>query len=216
MTKTNLSAAVLVIVCAFVTTACGKKPDQLRTVTSYEMSSCNSEPTREQTESDAADRFRFRVVEGYFARDEDGLYAANREDTAAASALRQYRGPFYTYIHPIKLSDEERAQGIEWSGMIYLHAESVRTRPNGHDWGEWQRVRTRNFADSGRTADGLGRWKCLLNAEIAWARVNKLKGIFIVEPEAAGVYDGAELKRLLPVPAKDEISGTVIVAPYKG
>lgn len=206
------SAILLATAATLLLAACGEKPDQLRSVISYEVSSCNSEPITDPAHLAAAEKFKDKVTDTYFTRTPDGLFAANREDTDAGSALRQYRGPFYTYVHPLKLSDEERAQGIEWAGMVYLHAESVRVRPNGKDWDAWQRVRTRNFAENGRTADGLGRWKCLMNAEIAWARLTKVSGVYRAEVQAVGAYEGDDIKRSKPAPSADEVSGKVVVA----
>jgi hypothetical protein len=200
---------------ALMLSACGKKPDQLRTVQSYEFSSCNADPTTDADQLAAADKFKDKVTEIFFTRTEEGLFAANRELKVETSALSQYRGPFYTYIHPLKLSDEEKAQGIEWAGMLYLHAESVRVRPNGKDWGEWQRVRTRNFGANGRTADGLGRWKCLMNAEIAWARVIKISGVFRAEVQAVGAYENDEVKHSKPAPSSEEINNSVVVEPLR-
>lgn len=208
----KFSAIVLAAIATLLLDACGEKPDQLRSIISYEMSSCNSEPITDPAHLAAAEKFKDKVTDTYFTRTPDGLFAANREDADADSALRQYRGPFYTYVHPLKLSDEERAQGIEWAGMVYLHAESVRVRPNGKDWNEWQRVRTRNFAENGRTADGLGRWKCLMNAEIAWARLTKVSGVYRADVQAVGAYEGEDIKRSKPAPSADEVSGKVVVA----
>jgi len=193
--------------------ACGHKADQVRTVTSYEFSACNSDVTTQPAELAAIDKFKDKVTDTYFTRTPDGLFAANREATEQKSELRQYRGSFYTYVHPLRLSDRDREQGIDWAGMLYLHAESVRVRPNGADWGTWERVRTRNFLDNTRTSDGLTRWKCLINAEIAWARLVRQSGVFRAEVQVVGAYDAGELEHLKPTPSAAEISGEVIVAP---
>jgi hypothetical protein len=206
------SRPTLVLAGALLLGACGEKPDQLRSVISYEMSSCDSQPTTDPAHLAAADKFKDKVIDTYFTRTKDGLFAANRADKTADSALRQYRGPFYTYIHPLKVTDEQRAQRVQWAGMLYLHAQSVRVRPNGKDWNEWERVRTRNFLDNGRTADGLGRWKCLLNAEIAWAQITEIDGVYRAEVQAVGAYEGEEIMRSKPAPSPEEISGAKVVA----
>lgn len=209
----KLSAVFCIAACTLVLlSACGKKPDQLRTVVSFEVSSCNSNPTTDAVELAAADKFKAKVTDAYFTRTSAGLFAANREDKAVDSALRQYRGPFYTYVHPLKLSDEDQAMGIQWSGMLYLNAESVRTRLNGKDWGAWERVRTRNFTENTRTSDGLTRWKCLLNAEIAWAKLTKVSDVFRADVQAVGAYEGEEIMRSKSVPSEEEISGAAVVA----
>lgn len=91
----------------------------------------------------------------------------------------------------------------------------MRTRRNGAGWGEWQRVRTRNFADGTHTVDGLGRWKCLVGSEFAWALVERRAGQWHVQPQSVSVYDEAELPRLLPEPGPAQASGTEAVPAYE-
>lgn len=92
-------------------------------------------------------------------------------------------------------------------------AHRLGDRANGGEWSDWERVRTRNFGASGRTADGLGRWKCLLNAEIAWAEVSMQAGEWRVTPAAVSVYDTSELERLEPPPTSAQTEGVEAVAP---
>jgi hypothetical protein len=187
--------------------ACGGDKDALRTVRSYDFSSCDSSETSDRLELEGAARFDILLTQKYFVRDGDLLTAANHESSVAASGLRQYQGPFYTYVHPRMPSDEERAQDIDWVGLIFLHAKSVRTRINGGGWGEWQRVRTRNFSDQTQGVDHLGRWKCLVNAEIAWAELTHRSGVWMVQPSTVSVYEAPELARLLPLATVEQVSG---------
>ncbi len=202
--------AAALIACTLLLAGCGAKPDQIRTVRSFEVSACNADPTTDVTQLAAVDKFKDKVTEGYFARTKDGLYAASHEATDANSGLRQYRGPFYYYVHPLKVEDDERARGVEWQAMVYLHAESVRVRPNGRDWGDWERVRMRNFTDRTRASDGMTRWSCLVNAEIAWARITQRSGVLMPEVEAVGAYEKDELERLQPVPTAEQIKGSAV------
>ena len=200
--------------CASLLAACGSAdPDQLRTVRAYEMSSCNAEPTTDRLQLAAAEHFQTQLTEKYFVRKDGVLTAANHESDAAASGLRQYRGPFYVYIHPRKLTNEDLSRQIDWAGTLFLHAESVRSRVNGADFGEWQRVRTRNFTDQTRSADGLTRWVCLKNAEIAWADVTHEQRIWRVKPLAVSVYESEDqLRRLLPLASSEQIAGAKVEA----
>jgi hypothetical protein len=68
-------------------------------------------------------------------------------------------------------------------------------------------VRTRNFGAPGRSVEGLGRWKCLLGAEIAWASVARSNGQWTVTPLAVSVYETDEIRRALPTPAQKQIEG---------
>jgi hypothetical protein len=185
--------------------------DPLRTIKTYEFSSCDSAPTTDTTELAAIEVFRRQLRDRYFNETREGLFAANHEESADNSGLRQYEGPFYTYVVPRKPEQRESAEGVDWVATLYLGAARVRTRSNGADWGEWQTVRTRNFRENGRTSDGLGRWKCIVGAEIAWADVVRRNGSWEVTPAAAGVYEAEELPRALPVPTTDEISGSAPV-----
>ncbi|MCB1624208.1 MAG: hypothetical protein KDI32_06445 [Pseudomonadales bacterium] len=214
MTQPKVLTSIATLLLAALLGACGAEPDQLRRVRSFEVSSCNSELTTDPLDTEAAIQFRMQLTEKYFVRDRDVLIVANHETAAAASGVRQYRGPFYTYLHPRKLTDEDHARQIDWAGMVFLHAEGVRSRINGSNFGEWQRVRTRNFTDQTRASDGLTRWVCLKNAEIAWAEVTHEQGIWRVKPLAISVYETVdELQRLLPLPTPRQISGNEPVSP---
>jgi hypothetical protein len=194
--------------------ACGgPRGDQQRTVHSYEYASCDSIPTTDATERAALDAFKTKIELSNFVRHKDTLTAASHEESLEASGLREYEGPLYFYLHPGKVEPRQASQGVTWIGMAYLHANKVRTRKNGGEWGEWQRVRTRNFGSANRTVDGLGRWKCLVGSEIAWAEVRLQNGEWQVEPQAISVYEGAELARLLSVPTSAQIAGTEAVEP---
>jgi len=201
----------MLVVTLFAAACGGPKTDQLRTVKSWEFSSCESAPTTDATELAALDAFKVDVQLLHFVRDRDTLIAANHEATPEASGLRQYEGPFYLYLHPRRLEPEETNQGIEWIATAYLHAANVRTRRNGGEWSAYQRVRTRNFAVNTQTVGGLGRWQCLLNSEIAWATLSLRHGKWRVEPLAIGVYEGVELQRLRPLPTRAQIEGTETV-----
>jgi hypothetical protein len=195
---------------------CGAKEDALRTVKSYEFASCDSTPTTDAIQLEAIGEFKRGVQSEYFVRHDGRLFAANHESAAEDSGLREYEGPFYIYVHPHSPTEQETAKGIDWSAMIYLHAKQVRTLRNGGTWSEWERVRTRNFAQAGRTVDGLGRWKCLMGSEIAWARVSRSGSQWTVVPQAVGVYEEDELSQALPVPSKSEVEGASPVAPLSG
>ena len=197
--------------------ACGgSKEDALRTVKSYDFASCDSTPTTDPVQLDAIREFKRSVEDEYFVRQGGSLFAANHESGSDASGLREYEGPFYIYVHPRALTRQQTAKGIDWSAMIYLHAHNVRTRPNLGKWGDWQAVRTRNFTQSGRTVDRLGRWKCLVGSEIAWAAVERHGSEWTVVPLAVGVYETEELSRALPAPSQAEIRGSNPVAPQTG
>lgn len=210
-TRTALSTLAIAGLCL---AACsGPHEDQLRTVKSYEFASCDSTPTSDATELAALQAFRSEVVLPNFSRERDSLIAAAHEPTLEESGLRQYEGPVYLYLHPRKVEPQERAAGVDWAGMAYLHASKVRTRANGGEWQEWERVRTRNFAETAPSAGGLGRWKCLVGSEIAWAEVMHRNGEWIVAPAAISVYEADELQRLQPTPDRAQIDGTHAVAP---
>ncbi len=191
----------------------GGVEEKLRTVKSFDFASCVSEPTTDPTEIEAIDKFRARVRDKYFTADGAALFAANHESTLEASGLRQYEGPFYIYVHTRPLEREETEAGVDWAATLFLHAKNVRARRNEKDWNDWQSVRTRNFTVQGRTVEGIGRWKCLLGAEIAWADVRREKALWVVTPSAIGAYEGDEIERALPTPKPDQIKGTETVAP---
>jgi len=194
---------------AVTLSACGgPKGDQLRTVHSYDFASCDSKPTTDANERAALDAFKAEIEPSHFLRDRNTLTVANHEESLATSGLRQYSGPFYWYLHPGQVQKRDAERGVTWSGMAYLHADKVRFRANGGDWGEWQRVRTRNFGNTNlRSADRMPRWKCLMNAEIAWASVKLRNGQWEVEPEAVSVYETSELERLRPLATRAQIDG---------
>lgn len=199
---------------ALLLAACsGPEENQLRTVKSYEFASCDSTPTTDATELAALKAFSDEVEARYFLRHDGSLFVVNREESTAASGLREYEGPFHLYLHPRKSVPGEEEQGTEWVGTAYLHAARVRTRANGGDWSQWERVRTRNFGEGGVTAENLGRWKCLMNAEIAWADVRLRNGAWEVTPTGVSVYEADELERLLPTPSEAQIEGTATVPP---
>jgi hypothetical protein len=189
-------------------TACGApKEDQLRTVTSYEFASCDSAVTADPTQLEAIKAFQANVQQKYFARRRNSVFVANHESDASASGVREYEGPFYIYVHPRKLEKNEVADGVDWGALLFLHASKVRARANGQDWQDWNTVRTRNFGVSGRSVEGLGRWKCLLGAEIAWADVTRRGGEWTVTPLAVSVFERDEVRRALPVPSQSQIDG---------
>jgi len=195
--------------------ACGgPKVDQLRTVRSYDFATCDSTPTTDPTERAALDAFKAEIEVSNFLRSRNTLTVANHEETLANSGLRQYSGPFYWYLHPGKVQQMDAARGVTWSGMAYLHADKVHFRANGGDWGEWQRVRTRNFGNTNqRSVDRMPRWKCLVSSEIAWASVMLRNGQWEVEPLAISVYETPELERLRPLPTHAQIDGKEAVEP---
>lgn len=198
---------LLAICAAAVVASCGgTKGDQYRTVKSYTISTCESRATTDANEMTALNVFKTEMLSN-FVRDGDTLIAANHEETAGASGLRQYEGPIYFYLHPRAPEANEAAQGVEYVATAYLHVAKVRNRKNGGEWSPYQRVRTRNFTDNAPTPSGLTRWKCLMNAEIAWATVSLRKGLWRVEPLAISVYEGAELQRLHPAPTRAQIDG---------
>jgi len=208
MRKLAFTASLLIL------TACGApEADKLRTVTSYEFASCDSTPTTDTVHLEAIKAFQSDVQNKYFVRRGDSQFVANHESGADASGLREYQGPFYLYVHPRKLEKAEIAQGVDWAALVFLHAGEVRSRANGRDWSEWNAVRTRNFGAESRSVDGLGRWKCLLGAEIAWADVTRAQGQWNVKPLAVSVYDRDEIRRALPVPAQSQIKGEQVIEP---
>lgn len=196
------------LACALVLCSCGgPEEDKLRSVESFEFASCNSTPTTDATHLEAIKAFQDEVHHRYFVRRKDSEFVANHEAGAAASGVREYEGPFYVYVHPRKLDKIEERQGYEWGATVFLHASKVRSRANGQNWGEWNSVRTRNFAVAGRTVEGLGRWKCLIGAEIAWADVLRQNGKWTVTPLAVSVYEAEEIRRALPTPSRNQIEG---------
>jgi hypothetical protein len=202
----------LVFMLAATLSACGgSEEDKLRSVTSYEFASCSSVPTTDATQLDAIKAFDTQLRHKYFVRRRDSEYVANHESGAGSSGVREYEGPFYVYVHPRKLEKRDVAEGVDWAATIFLHASKVRARANGQDWGDWNKVRTRNFATLDRTVDGLGRWKCLLGAEIAWANVTRKGGQWTVTPAAVSVYDNDEVRRALPTPSLSQIEGKASV-----
>jgi hypothetical protein len=197
--------------------ACGgAKEDALRTVKSFQFASCESTPTTDPVELEAIREFKRAVESEYFVRQGGSLFAANHESDTNASGLREYDGPIYIYVHHQEPTREETAKGIDWSAMIYLHARKVRTRTNFQKWGEWQSVRTRNFTQNARSVDGLGRWKCLMGSEIAWASVQRHGSEWTVVPLAVGVYEAEELARAVPTPSEAEIKGSSPVSSGSG
>lgn len=209
--STTRIIAILPIVAATLIGCGGAEEDKLRTVKSFDFASCVSEPTTDATEIEAIDKFRARVRDKYFAADGDALYAANHESTLESSGVREYEGPFYIYVHTRQPERREVEAGVDWAATVFLHAKNVRARANEKEWNDWQSVRTRNFAVQGRTVEGIGRWKCLLGAEIAWADVRREKEVWVVTPSAIGVYEGEEIERALPLPNPDQIKGTETV-----
>jgi hypothetical protein len=200
------------------TAACsGRKQDQYRTVTAYEFASCDSAPTTDPTEREALRRFRDHAGAHWFRDDGESFYAAMHERTGKDSGLRQYRGDPYWYIHVLKLEREDEVAHVAWKALVYLHAREVRTRINGGDWSGWQRVKTRNFgaSNAGPTAEGMGRWACLLGAEIAWAEVRRIRtddGLeWDVKPLGAGPYPADEIHRMEPRPTPEQIANEASV-----
>ena len=210
----SYSRLLIAVALGMALSACsGPKGDQLRTVRSYDFASCDSTPTTDATERAALEAFAANVELTDFVRHKDTLTAASHEESLETSGLRQYEGPFYLYLHPRKVTPREESRGVTWIGMAYLHAKKVRSLKNGGDWSEWQPVRTRNFANAGRTVDGLGRWKCLVGSEIAWAEVSLQNSQWHVEPQAISVYEDPELARLRPVPSAAQTAGKEAVEP---
>ncbi|MFO1425951.1 MAG: hypothetical protein U1F11_03060 [Steroidobacteraceae bacterium] len=210
-----LRAATIALVATPLLLACsGPKGDQYRTVKSYEFASCESQPTSDATELELSRRFREDLGIHYLRLSGDTIFAANHERSAGESGVREYRGPFYYYVHPAKLEYEDERARVERKYLLYLHAHEVRFRANGADWGEWQKVRTRNFSGvNTRSVEGMGRWKCLVGAEIAWASATLRNGQWKIRIEGGGPYDGDELWRLDPPPSAAQIEGTEDVAP---
>lgn len=197
--------------------ACSGEPEEkLRTVKSYPYASCDSTETTERMELDAIRAFKEDIEKTYFVRDDDSLFTAHREDSHDASMLREFRGPFYIYVHPEEPGKRDRQEGVQWAATLYLHASEVRTRQNGKEWTEWEPVRTRNFTNPGRTVEGLGRWKCLLGGEVAWAQVRRVDDIWKAEAEVVDVYEASDFGRLLPVPSESERKGAASVAKKEG
>jgi hypothetical protein len=194
-----------------------REQDQYRTVTSYEFAGCDSTPTTDAVELEALHQFRTLADQRWFRADGDSRYAAMHERTGTDSGLREYRGDRYWYVHVLKPEGSDRRNNVDWKAMVYLHAREVRVRVNGGDWGEWQPVRTRNFGASraGPTAEGMGRWACLMGAEIAWAEVRRLRtddGIeWEVKPLGAGPYSEEELHRIEPRPTAAQIANEASV-----
>lgn len=203
-----LTRLLVLLASATVLGACGApEEDQLRSVKSYDFASCTSVPTTDVTHLEAIKAFDVEVRHKYFVRRKDSEFVANHEGGAGASGVREYEGPFYVYVHPRKLEKSDVKQGIDWAALVFLHARKVRSRSNGQDWGDWNSVRTRNFAEQGRTVEGIGRWKCLLGAEIAWADVTRKNGQWTVTPLAVSVYENDEARRALPTPSRSQIEG---------
>ena len=202
----------LVLLLAATLSACGApEEDKLRSVTSYEFASCSSVPTTDATQLEALKAFDAEVRHKYFVRRRNSEYVANHESGAGSSGVREYDGPFYVYVHPRPLEKKEAADGVDWAATVFLHAAKVRARANGQDWSDWNSVRTRNFAVAGRTVEGLGRWKCLIGAEIAWANVTRKAGQWTVTPVAVSVYENEEIRRALPAPSRAQIEGKASV-----
>jgi hypothetical protein len=188
--------------------ACGSHEEyKPRSVTSFEFASCNSVPTTDATHLEAINAFNSELRQKYFVQQRDFEYVANHESGSGSSGVRQYKGPFYIYVHPRKLEKAEQRDGVDWAATVLLHAMKVRARSNGQDWGEWNSVRTRNFAAEGRTVDQLGRWKCLMGAEIAWANVTRKGGQWTVTPLGVSVYESDEVRHALPTPSGAQIDG---------
>ena len=203
-----LTRSLLLLASAAALSACGgPEEDQLRSVKSYEFASCSSAPTTDATQLEAIKAFDSDLRHHYFVRRKDSEFVANHESGAGASGVREYEGPFYIYVHPRALDKLETRQGVDWAATIFLHAAKVRSRTNGDKWGDWNAVRTRNFAVAGRTVEGLGRWKCLIGAEIAWANVTRKSGVWTVTPLAVSVYENDEIRRALPAPSRAQIEG---------
>lgn len=199
---------IVALIGAALLTACGApEADKLRTVTSYDFSTCDSVPTTDTTQLEAIHAFQSEVQRKYFVRRRDSELIANHESDAAASGVREYEGPFYVYVHPRKLEKNDTEQGVDWAAWVFLHAKKVRSRSNGRDWSDWSSVRTRNFGSPGRTVEGMGRWKCLLGAEIAWADITRSGGVWTVTPLAVSVFEQDEVRRALPVPSESQITG---------
>ena len=212
--RSHVPTRLIVALFAVAFSACsGPKGDQLRTVHAYDFATCDSVPTSDPAERAALDAFKAEIEISNFLRAKDTLTVANHEETVETSGLRQYSGPFYWYLHPGKIEQADASRGVTWSGMAYLHANKVRFRANGANWGEWQRVRTRNFGENQRSVDGLPRWKCLVGSEMAWAELKHRDGHWEVEPLAISVYEKPELERLLPVPSRAQIDGKEAVEP---
>lgn len=212
----TLSGAGLICL-SLLLQACSREPEErLRTVKSYPYASCDSNETTERMELDAIRTFKEDVEKTYFVRDDDSLFTAHHEDSHDASMLREFRGPFYIYVHPDELGERDKREGVQWSATLYLHASEVRTRQNGKSWTQWEPVRTRNFTNPGRTVEGMGRWKCLLGGEVAWAQVRRVDDIWKAEPVVVDIYEPSDFGRLLPVPSESERSGAASVAKKEG
>lgn len=200
--------AIAVSLATAVAGCSGPKQDQYRTVTSYEFATCDSRPTTDPVELEALRRFRDHAGSHWFRDGRDSMFAAMHERTGKESGLREYRGEPYWYVHPLRLEPEDAEAHVDWKAMVYLHAREVRTHPNGGDWTDWQRVRTRNFGAGGNgpTAEGMGRWACLVGAEIAWAEVTRSGTEWDVRPLGAGPYGEDELHRMEPRPSAEQIA----------
>lgn len=204
----SLSRFSVLVVSAATLCACGApEEDKLRSVTSYEFATCDSAPTTDPVHLEAIKAFDTEVRKRYFVRKRDSEYIASHESGADASGVREYEGPFYIYVHPRKLERADQRAGVDWAAQVFLHAIKVRSRSNGQDWGDWNSVRTRNFAVAGRSVDGMPRWKCLMGAEIAWADVTRKGGQWTVTPIGVSVYESDEIRRALPQPTTAQIEG---------
>jgi hypothetical protein len=208
----TLPAAALIGSSLLLQACSGEPEDKLRTVKSYAYATCDSAETTDKMELDAIRIFKEDVEKTYFVREDDSLFSAHRENSSDASMLREFRGPFYLYVHPEPVDARDKEEGVQWTAMMYLHASESRTRQNGKEWSEWQPVRTRNFVDPGRTVDNMGRWKCLLGGEIAWAEVKRANDIWKTEPVVVDIYEAIDFDRLLPVPSEAERQGAASVA----
>jgi len=208
MFRKNAIRGCSLVASVAVLCACGSHEEyKLRSVTSYQLESCDSVPTTDATHLEAIKAFNSELRQKYFVRQRDFEYVANHESGSDSSGVRQYKGPFYIYVHARKPEKAEERDGVDWAATIFMHAMQVRSRSNGQDWGGWNSVRTRNFAVAGRTVDGLGRWKCLMGSEIAWANVTRKGGQWTVTPLAVSVYENDEVRHALPTPSGAQIEG---------
>jgi hypothetical protein len=213
--RSPMSTRLTITLVAATLSACGgPKSDQLRTVTSYEFATCDSAVTTDPQERAALAAFKDEIEISNFIRAKNTLTVANHEETLDASGVRQYKGPFYWYLHPGKIIPFDASRAVTWSGMAFLHASQVRFHANGGEWGEWQPVRTRNFGNlNQRSVDRMPRWKCLVSSEIAWASVKLRDGHWEVEPLAISVYEKPELERLRPLPTSAQIDAKEAIEP---
>ena len=212
------SIAPAIAALALLAAGCsGSTEDRHRTVTGYEFANCDSVPTTDPLELEALNRFREHAIRYWFHDAGDSLYAAMHERTGRDSGLRQYRGERYWYLHVLKVTPKDTARQVEWKALAYLHQREVRSRVNGEDWTDWQRVRTRNFDTSGAAPSpgSLGRWACLIGAEIAWAEVSRIATpdglVWRIKPLGAGPYPEEEVHRLDPLPTPEQIANEASV-----